>query len=81
LELGDDLPVHKHLWSLALSLSNDRRLGPKGSDLKTKPEREVIEIAAILMSRDYLQEQISQRLRQLMIIHTNDGNAMRAANC
>ena len=76
--LGHHLSPHYRPGDLAVPLPGDRRLEPQSGGLGIA-EREDPAIAADLVSRACLRERISKGRRRPLILHADNGNAMRAA--
>jgi transposase InsO family protein len=70
--------VHQHTRRLALPLSGDRPLEPQSGRLACS-RAEQAQIAVDLVSRACLRERISKVRPQPLILHADNGNAMRAA--
>jgi transposase InsO family protein len=79
VELGHHLPAHHRAWRLVVLLSGDRRLVPQGGGLGLRRTGRPKTIAADLVGRACIRERISKGRKQPLILHAENGNAMRAA--
>ncbi len=78
MDLGDHLFAHHRAWDLEVALPGNQRLEPQGRGLGCG-WREDSAIATDLASRACLRERISKPLKQPLIFHADNGNAVRAA--
>jgi len=78
LGVGDQRSAHHCARDLAGPVLGDRRLEPKVIAWDVN-EHEYPALAADLVSRACLRERIRKGRKQLLILHADNGNAMRAA--
>jgi hypothetical protein len=71
------LPAHEHPWRLALPQSVDRRLEPQGGGLGCRRTRGRSHCSGS-SDRACIRDRISKDHKKPLVLHADNGNAMRA---